>query len=361
MGSSISYPWIVPGSGQAHSHHRLRAAVLGASFPGLIAYRVLENAGYDVHLFGKKEERGVLSGFGPRHLWDMPSLRLRLPDAPRTTIRVLWPALGADLEYERVDPSLRPLCYVSSQFPLDTAEYWSRYRAASRGLNEAEARQDMLTVTGPCRGRTSFSVIHDGFARLDALIRAASIHPRSHRATKVQAGVRRRWAVTSQVLGASPAGSCTTTDEYDLLVTTLPPSVFGIMANIDWLRHDYKLGPVAFGLSLRAPAIGAEIRDIIYNAPPFAEPGSPTWHRASFNGSDWCYEHRGSIPIADLEGMYGHGQFAVLNTQLSSAPEPTYPEHVYPVGRFAEWDSELMVSDVFENLHWSGSETGWNL
>jgi hypothetical protein len=361
MGSSISHPWIVPGSGQAHSHRRLCAAVLGASFPGLIAYRVLENAGYDVHLFGKKEERGVLSGFGPRHLWDTPALRLRLPDAPRTTMRVLWPALGANLEYERVDPSLRPLCYVSSHFPLDTAEYWSRYRAASRNLSETEARRDTLTAVGPCRGRLSFSVVHEGFARLDALIRAASIHPRSHRATKVQAGVRRRWAVASQVIGATPAGSCMTTDEYDLVVTTLPPSVFGTLANIDKLRRGYTLGPVAFGLSLRVPVLGAEHRDVIYNAPPFAEVGSPTWHRASFNGSDWCYEHRGSIPTADLEGLYGHGQFAMLNTQLSSAPKPEYPEHVYPVGRFAEWDSELMVSDVFENLHWSGSETGWNL
>ena len=108
-------------------------------------------------------------------------------------------------------------------------------------------------------------------------------------------------------------------------------------------------------------ALGAEPRDIIYNAPPFAESGTPMWHRASFNGSDWCYEHRGSIPIADLEGLYGHGQFAVLNTQLGDTVEPTYPDFVYPVGRFAEWNSELMVSDVFENLHWSGSETGWNL
>jgi hypothetical protein len=287
-------------------------------------------------------------------------------------MRVLWPALGEPdirrdaevpetLEYERVDPSLRPLRRVLAMNPREAAPYWVRYRAASRNLSEAEARQDLLlTAAGPCRGRTSFSVVRNGFTRLDVLLRTESIHPRSHRATQVSAGSRLRWAVTSQVIGATPSGSAKMTDEYDLIVTTLPPGAFGTLAGIDALRRGYALVPVAFGLSLRVPALGAEIRDVIYNAPPFDDSGA-AWHRTSFNGSEWCYEHRGSIPTADLEALYGHGQFAVLNTQLSAAPEPSYPDGVYPVGRFAEWDSELMVSDVFENLHWSGSETGWNL
>ena len=213
MSLPLNYPWIVPGCAVSSPRHRTRAAVIGASFPGLIAYRVLENAGYDVRLYGKKEERGVLSGFGPRHLWDNYVLRHRMPDAARVTMRVLWPALGETdpLEHERVDPSMRALRTVSSQFPLDAAEYWSRYRAASRDISETEARRDMHVLTGPCRGRTSFSVVHEGFERLGALLRAGSINPHSYRATQVRPGARLRWAVTSKVIGATPSGSATTT------------------------------------------------------------------------------------------------------------------------------------------------------
>lgn len=307
----------------------MRIAIIGAGYPGLIVARELNNRGHNVDVFGKREAAGVLSGMGPRHLWDNPAFE-ELPaydeNLRRNVVKVRW--LQED-RLVRVHPAM-PI--AQRLYP----GYWHKARGQSTG-------------SPPCAGRTEFDTIANGFAFLDHSLVLAEIEPIPSpvteivylSGTKVQAHEFRVQTATS---AHGP---------YDRLVTTLSPIRFaGLMPT--WYDSKcpapkpakvsyYWAQKPAFLLGLA----GKDYEDlgkgeaIVYNGDL-----SYWWYRASTVGDrGWCFEAVGGrgprLEDWEEEAAEAYTQLAPFDGHWS------YPPHVTPVGRFAEWDGELMVDGVY--------------
>lgn len=295
-----------------------RVAILGAGLPGLILARELVDAGHDVDLFGRKEAAGVLSGMGPRHLWDCEAFKDEetahdgLPQAQRETIlvRFLMDDLMATPPHS---------AYMG---------YWTKSRGTTTGRP-------------PCRGVTQFNAIVDGFALLAKVIDAgqfeAVVQPVVELAEKTQG-----WMV--RLDGGKICGP------YDRVVNTLSPQKFsGLMPEFYvgskipmaqkikyyWTTREELTSSIRVMVGKHD---GHEI--LIYSGDP-----DLWWHRMSSTHRGWCFEsseRRGPKP------SIWKGECAEAYTQIVKFDgEFAYPPGVTPVGRFAEWDGEAMVDTVY--------------
>lgn len=287
----------------------MRIAILGAGFPGLLVAHGLAERGHEVSVLGKPEKAGVLSGAGPRHLWDCEALKIALPEVDRTKIHVRWLLEDGKLA-KNSSPEAR------EQYP----GYWVKSRGKSTGKP-------------PCRGVNSFDVVDDGFRRLAQHYDLGRFEPDpslAHRA-KLKKG---EWTLSGLV---NDIGT------YERVVTTLPPNlsyeIFGVR------KDPPRIGMVRFYWSDSLAGYGANVaeNDLLYS-------GDETvwWHRVSHTHRGWCFESR---PGRGPDPGYWTGDYADMLTQLSALDEDLeYPAGVIPVGRFAEWDGEMMVNDVLEGL-----------
>lgn len=304
----------------------LRVAVLGAGFPGLIVADTLQQAGHTVEVFGRHEQAGVLSGMGPRHLWDNVAFKQApalIADAPRVEVPVRW------LHRDRLQAVT-----VADNDAVDTfyRGYWMKARGAKGGKP-------------PCRGVSVISVIEDGYRRLTKAF-----------------DLDRFEAIPSPVIEVNGKNGFTikvdggqSFDGYDRVVTTLLPRKFSDMARAFWYVGEewgnaipqttkvcYYWGDHLCGIVQSADLAkydGSEL--MVYSGEPHV-----WWYRASRTPKGWCHETlegRGPKP-GDWKGEYSEAY-----TQVSAFRGTfSYPIGVVPVGRYAEWDSEAMVDTVYE-------------
>lgn len=290
----------------------MRIAIVGAGFPALIMARTLADVGYEVHVFGDTAKAGVLSGMGPRHLW--------------------------------VNRHTEFLGDQSTQYVRWTANLHTRIRSAGLGPTHEELRvlsqktgKDYAPDKLPCRGVQQYQYIVKGFTHLLDWCNEAEFvsHPGN----------------LSQVSGATHAyllrhESGEFHGPFERCITTVPPFVFQSLVEGDWRLHVIPtFGNVVYAQSQRPPQRDAGRNTIYYSGIR-----NTYWYRASWNGTAWCYESS-RLPRRDDESIWGLYEQRRAPTQMQVAWNARYPGRILPVGRNAEWDSELLVSDVFAMRH----------
>lgn len=304
----------------------LRIAVLGAGFPGLIVADALDYAGHSIDVFGRPEKAGVLSNMGPRHLWDGDELRSSrahpsLADAPRESVAVRWLHGGTLAAVDGNDADAAERFY---------AGYWWKSRRRRTG-------------NPPCRGVREFSIVSGGFQILAKALDADRFEPIVQPAVELKPVGDGRWTVVCD--GAAKHGP------YDRVASTLSPQKFETllpqfyagrpqMPRASKVCYLWDSRPAMMDPGLLRAHDGQQV--LVYSGDPLV-----WWHRLSTTGHNlgWCHEaHPDSVPSSWA------GERSEAYTQLTPiAPgtELQYPPGVVPVGRFAEWDGEMMVDSVY--------------
>jgi hypothetical protein len=307
-----------------------RVAIIGAGFPAQIVGKALAKH-VDVDIFGDPGKALVTTSFGPHHLWAE-----RLVDAGASAAKA-WPRVF------KCDLATVSVCHLVRGTPVELTPddalaneayegYWKKVNGEPRG-------------EPPCRGRRRFTVFCDGFDALAADLDSSKADVRNYQVTSLHEHRGGFYVTHGGEIG--PDGP------YDALVNTLRPDQFAMLASARGQPLWYGPPPfprkVHYAIGSRPPAADFEDVDtshgktqvLVYNGSP-----QDLWHRCSTTKDGWCYEFNERPPAAYLRGI-GSECSTEIPTRVNECLTPFhYGGKIVPVGRFAEWNSELMVDDV---------------
>lgn len=308
-----------------------RVGILGAGFPALVLAHTLRRT-CEVEIFGRPEEAGVLSAMGPRHLWVVPGL-----DSSAYPNLAACGEIDAGVAFIEADDTIRVVRIdeaAGTHLP-----HWTGYWAKVNGVPQGKP---------PCQGRASYRFYVDGFHALVADLADTIAAVNRAEITSVYGEPGGTFAVAATV------GTFT---GYDALVTTLRPDAFAMLAT-------QRCGPLYYGpppfprsvyfswsdtppsaIMRRLDPKRADSQMLVYSGR-----ASDEWHRCSSTPKGWCYEFAAAPSAAAILALR-IGPPICAPTRVSGGLTPfTYHGKIIPVGRYAEWDQELMVSDVLANV-----------
>lgn len=293
----------------------MKIAVIGAGYPGrIIASELATDMRAEVFLIGKRDQVGVLSGLGPRHLW-RDDFNEHLGDLYKVLVRTMTEPLDAFRASRngfRIGYTTRDLEVLSNK---TGKQYDKRHR--------------------PCRGVVEYWAIADGFAAIDRELDLNHVAQMEAMVSGVEPGKDRRWCVRLEGIASM---------DFDVVVTTIHPTVFARLCPTLHSAPPPGRPMYFYEVSDRvSETLGLDDSDmIVYNAAP-----EDPWYRASRTARRWVIESL--VPIESLidTGVQHFKPIASMRQPCSSYWDAIYPAGIYPFGRDAEWDGELMVNDCY--------------
>jgi len=303
-----------------------RIVILGAGIAGLAASHVLKRKGLHPLLLEQGHPGGEFLAGGPRVLRDTKSMRcfladLNLPHSKFTTRQGM-------LLRGRVEPF--PRCLKNR---LDArrvhADYWTKSR---RVLPDDPTARYLTGARNPRKG----------FLRCDLEELVAKLASRARIQTVRVLGIERNHIETSG--GRVP---------FELALCTLP---LWELTGKTWFGL-----PSGVAVKLCATYV-IPFHDRFARWDTVLAPYTPAAcvHRMLSFEDGWVVEAAGEPSLADLESdlhwLFPEGYFVqwqrrgLKGALLPLEEDAAWPPNVRPLGRFAQWDSEVTVAEVVERI-----------
>lgn len=304
-----------------------RIAVIGPSLPGLVVANALaEYKGISVTVIGDATKARSFSPMGPVYLWDGEEVR-----------KWLWKHLDTVIVEQDID--VKHVLWVDSKCRISTkpSSYERAVYKAKTGSTDDQV----------CGGKSSFSVIHDGLQLLHREL------PRRCEAKGVQ-------FIQNQVKGISLvnlgihmhfSGEGYEPQQYDAVVNTVDRVGFealrgrqmGAAVRETWFHATRAAAPVAVSM-LSQQAWETWKHCLYYNGDPLVK-----WFRSTFQEDvGWVFEAPEEMPPPRADHPWS--KVVKVPAKMVATEYPADEPRIIHVGRWAEMQSEMMVSDVIARL-----------
>lgn len=296
-----------------------RVAVIGASLPGLIIADACLSIGYETRIFGPSGQSGTEHSVGSMMLWNTEDVR-----------RFIFNRCGEitlEVGEKRIEwfPGLKP----------DLEGYASKRR-------DKEVKE-------VCRGEKKISYIKDGFRHL-------------RNGLLSREGLRNAWipiSVKSILRGTSGLVVIDTEGvvhgSFDVIVNTAPKYVYHLLRGGSFEHSGADKIKKSIIYQMHKPPGPESDDEVIY----YCGDADYPWYRASFAGarSGWTYEMPDDPNVekwSDYRFKDNISKRKIPSRIIGNCENTNIADfgrkNVIHVGRFAEGVSDMMVSDVIEQL-----------
>lgn len=293
----------------------LHVLIIGANLPALIMARALSHdpAVKMVRVVGSPSEARASNQLGPIYLWDSEPIREYMYDV-------------GYLQWKDVKsiPALRK-----------RVAWYKEKNLPGYNVKVGKAPKD---TEEPCRGKSEFTVVADGF---DFLGKALVNWIQESRVARLIQGL-----VTDLTITESGWDVHTKSDgvpaswDFDVIVNCAPRHVFERLRGHN--KTEWEEIPVYFHQSLEPPKYHPQPDCLVYNG-LLEYP----WHRASFDFRHRCWVYETTMENAIIPGSF---KVTKMGAKVPRAELPTKREpRVVHCGRWAEMKNELLISDIITN------------